>query len=129
MNLPRYMRVLLAAASGVALALSFPDYNLPLLAWVAIGMLVVACCGAKTGEASLYGFLHGFIFIPICVPWIDTVMQQYGNVDPWASAGIVGLMALVIGALMIIFSTAVARASRKSLALACTLAPFLWVTL
>lgn len=123
------MRVLLALASGVALALSFPDYNLPLLAWVAIGMLVVACCGAKSGEASLYGFLHGFVFIPICVPWVDTVMQQYGNVDPWASAGIVGLMALVIGALMIIFSTAVARASRKSLALGCTLAPFLWVAL
>jgi apolipoprotein N-acyltransferase len=123
------MRILLALASGVALALSFPDYNLPLLAWVAIGMLVLASSGARPGEASLYGFLHGFVFIPICVPWVDTVMQQYGNVDPWASAGIVGLMALVIGALMIIFSAAVARASHKSLALGCTLAPFLWVTL
>jgi apolipoprotein N-acyltransferase len=129
MKLSRNARSVLALASGVALALSFPNFNLTLLAWIAIGMLVVACCGAQPGEATLYGFLHGFIFIPICVPWVDTVMQQYGNVDPWAAAGILGLMAVIIGLLTSIFSSSVALASRKSTALACTLAPFLWVAL
>lgn len=129
MKLSRTTRILLALGSGIALALSFPNYNLPLLAWIAIGMLVVASCGVRPGEASLYGFLHGFAFMPICVPWVDTVMRQYGNVDPLASAGIVGLMALIMGLLMMIFSSSVARASQKSIALACVIAPFVWVSL
>jgi apolipoprotein N-acyltransferase len=129
MKLSRNTRILLALASGIALALSFPEYDLSLLAWIAIGLLVVASCGVRPGEASLYGFLHGFVFIPICVPWVDTVMQQYGNVDPWAAAGIVGLMALVIGVLTMILSSSVAWVSRKSLALACAIAPFIWVSL
>ncbi|HSY58622.1 MAG TPA: hypothetical protein VK795_03630, partial [Terriglobales bacterium] len=65
-------RVLLALGSGIALALSFPDYSLPLLAWFSIGMLVLASIGASPREAPLYGFLHAFVFYPICLPWIAT---------------------------------------------------------
>src|ERR1700734_1966354 len=129
MKFTRFMRVLLAVASGAALALSFPDYNLWLLAWFAVGMLVLASVGAPRGESPLYGFLHGLVFYPVCVPWIDTVMRQYGNLDPWTSAGILGLMAVAGGLLCSLFSWGVARASRKSIALACALAPFLWVPL
>ena len=69
MNLPRYARVLLAIGSGVALGLSFPNYNLYLLAWIALGMLVLASAGAPVKEAPLYGFLHGQVFYPVCLPW------------------------------------------------------------
>jgi apolipoprotein N-acyltransferase len=129
MKFTRPTRVLLAVASGAALALSFPDYNLWPLAWIAVGLLVLASAGARPGESPLYGFLHGLVFYPVCVPWIDTVMRQYGNLDPWTSAGILGLMAVAGGLLCSLFSWGVARASRKSAALACVLAPFLWVTL
>ncbi len=63
MNLPRYARVLLAIGSGVALGLAFPNYNLYLLAWIAMGMLVLACCGAPLKEAPLYGFLARASFL------------------------------------------------------------------
>ncbi len=54
MTLPRYARLLLAMASGAALALSFPNYNLPLLAWPAVGMLLLACFeAAALGSAAL----------------------------------------------------------------------------
>jgi apolipoprotein N-acyltransferase len=129
MNFPRYMRVLLAVASGVTLALSFPNYNLPLLAWFAVGMLVLASAGARPFESLLYGFLHGLVFYPVCLPWIAVVMHQYGNVDPWMSAGIVSLIGLAGGIVCSIFSLCVALAARKSAALACLLAPFLWVSL
>jgi len=129
MNFPRYMRVLLAVASGVALALSFPNYNLPLLAWFAVGMLVLASVGAPPFESLLYGFLHGIVFYPVCLPWIAVVMHQYGNVDPWMSAGIVSLIGIAGGIVCSIFSLFVALAARKSAALACLLAPFLWVSL
>ncbi|MGB8521454.1 MAG: apolipoprotein N-acyltransferase [Candidatus Acidiferrales bacterium] len=129
MNLPRYARVLLAIGSGVALGLSFPNYNLYLLAWIAMGMLVLASAGAPLKEAPLYGFLHGQVFYPVCLPWVDTVMKQYGNIDPWIAAGFVGLIGFIGGLICTIFSTGVALASRKSKLLACLLAPFLWTSL
>src|ERR1700693_6016067 len=124
-----HTRALLAVGSGVALALSFPDYNLPLLAWIAVGMLALACAGARPAESLLYGFLHGVVFYPVCLPWIAVVMHQYSNVDPWTSAGIVSLIGIAGGIVCSVFSIGVALAARKSNALACALAPFLWVTL
>jgi apolipoprotein N-acyltransferase len=127
MNFRWYTRLLLALASGAALALAFPNYNLPLLAWVAVALLILASCGARPVIAPLYGFLHGMVFFPMCLPWMATVMQQYGNVDPLLSAGILGLVGIAGGLLAAIFSWGVAFASRRGLAAACITAPFLWV--
>ncbi|HTS11395.1 MAG TPA: apolipoprotein N-acyltransferase [Candidatus Limnocylindrales bacterium] len=129
MNFRWHTRALLALGSGAALALSFPNYNLSLLAWIAVGMLVLASCGAKPAVSPLYGFLHGLVFYPIGLPWIAVVMEQYGNIDPITSAGILGLMAIAGGIVCCFFSLLVALVSRKSNALACLFAPFLWVTL
>jgi apolipoprotein N-acyltransferase len=123
-----YTRLLLAVASGVLLALSFPNYNLPLLAWVAIGLLTLASCGAKIKVSPLYGLLNCATFFFISLPWLDEVTQRYGGADAWASAGILALIALVGGIVTAIFSLGVALASRKGPALACLVAPFLWVT-
>jgi apolipoprotein N-acyltransferase len=124
-----YTRALLALASGVTLALAFPNYNLPLLAWISIALLVTASFGAPLRVAPLYGFLHGLVFYPLCLPWIDVVMRQYGEVGAWTSAGILGLVAIAGGILCAVFSWGVALASRKGAAFACALAPFLWVTI
>jgi apolipoprotein N-acyltransferase len=129
MNFRWHTRALLALGSGAALALSFPNYNLWLLAWIAIGMLVLASSGARPISSPLYGFLHGLVFYPVGLPWIAVVMEQYGNVDPWTSAGVLGLMAIAGGIVCSFFSLGVALASRKGSALACVLAPCLWVTL
>src|ERR1700678_2296639 len=129
MNLPRYARVLLAIGSGAALGLAFPNYNFYLLGWVALGLLVLASAGARLKQAPLYGFLHGQVFYPVCLPWVDTVMRQYGNIDPWISAAFVGMIGFIGGLICMAFSTGVALASRKSKLLACALAPFLWTAL
>src|ERR1700740_78994 len=130
MTFSRQTRVLLALGSGIALALSFPDYNLPLLAWVSIGMLVLASIGAPPREAPLYGFLHAFVFYPICLPWIATVMNQYGSVPPLLSVGILSLFGIAGGIIWSTFSMSVAFvARRKGIAWACVLAPFFWVML
>ena len=129
MNFRWHTRALLALGSGAALALSFPNYNLSLLAWIAVGMLVLASCGARPAVSPLYGFLHGLVFYPVGLPWIAVVMEQYGNIDPLTSAGILGLMAIAGGIVCSFFSLGMALASRKSNGLACLLAPCLWVTL
>ena len=128
MNFPWHMRVLLALASGAALAFSFPNYNFPLLAWVAVGMLVLASIGERSAVALLYGFLHGLVFYPICVPLNDVVVRQYGNVGFWTSAGLLALIGIAGGLICAIFSLGVALASRRGGKFACEVAPFLWVT-
>jgi apolipoprotein N-acyltransferase len=129
MKLSWYTRALLALASGAALALSFPNYNFPLLAWISIGLLVLASLGARPVVAPLFGFLHGLVFYPICLPWIDLVVRQYGNVDPFVSAGLLALIGIVGGIICAVFSWGVALASRSGVVLGCAVAPFLWVAL
>ncbi|MGH9759172.1 MAG: hypothetical protein ACRD4M_15665, partial [Candidatus Acidiferrales bacterium] len=129
MNISRSVRILLALASGAALALSFPNYNLSLLAWISLTLLILASAGVRPLESPLYGFLHGLVFYPVCLPWIDTVMRQYGNVDLLTSAAILGLIGVAGGVICAVFSWGVAMAWSRSRKLACVLAPFLWVTL
>lgn len=133
-NFPWYVRLLLAMASGIAMALSFPNYNLPLLAWVAVGLLIVAVFGARPRAGLFYGFVHGVVFYPLSVPWIDTVMRQYGNVDALTAAGILALLSVAFAIFPAVFGWAVALASTRlrpgrNWVLACLLAPFLWVAL
>ena len=57
MNLSRTARLLLALASGVALALAFPLFNFPLLGWIAPAMLIVAVLN----ETSAIRFAAGMV--------------------------------------------------------------------
>jgi apolipoprotein N-acyltransferase len=127
MKLTRTARALLGLASGVFLALSFPNYHLPLLAWGAIALLILACAGASVPDALLAGFLHGLVFYPVCLPWVYVVMRQYGNVDPLPAAGILGLIGVTGGFHMMIFTASVSFVSRRRASLAFVLAPFIWV--
>lgn len=129
MNLRWHTRLILALASGALLALAFPNYNLPWFAWIAVCLLVLASYGARLRVSPLYGFLHGLVFFPVCLPWMATVMQQYGNVDPLQSVGILGLVGITGGLIAAIFSWGVALLSRKGLKVTCATVPFLWVTI
>ncbi len=123
------VRALLAAASGLALALAFPNYNMPLLAWISVGLLVLASFRARPKIAPLYGFLHTFVFYPLSLPWIAVVVRQYGEVPLPAAVGLVLLIALAAGVLCAVFTWGVAFASQRSPWIAWTLAPDLWVAL
>ena len=122
-------RAILAIASGATLALSFPNYNLSLLAWVSVGLLVLASFGARPAVAPLYGFLHALVFYPLSLTWMDVVIRQYGNVDALTSAGILGLVGIAGGVICAVFTWGVALASRRSVLLTLALAPDLWVAL
>src|SRR5207245_11754090 len=78
MTLSKMARLLLALASGVVLVLAFPLFNLPILAWVASAGLILAALNQRPGFAFLLGWLQGAVFYVLSVPWIYTVMRQYG---------------------------------------------------
>jgi apolipoprotein N-acyltransferase len=130
MTISRPVRFVLAVASGLALSFSFPNYNLPLLAWIAVASLMLAALGAPTREAALFGFINGALFYPLSLPWIATVMKQYGSNISWlAAAGILALMTLAGALFPLAFAVLVCRVGKKSIPVACAVAPFLWVVL
>ena len=122
-------RAILAIASGASLALSFPNYGLSLLAWISVGLLVLASFQARPKVAPLYGLLHALVFYPMSLSWIAVVVRQYGNVPVWIAAGLMLLIALAGGVLCAVFSWGVAFASGRNALLAWALAPDLWVAL
>lgn len=129
MKLHSSIRLLLGIASAFGLSFAFPSYDLPLLAWISLALLILSVLGASNRIAGLCGFLHGFVFVLVSVPWIYTVMRIHGYMDAVTSAGVFALIAAAWGVLTGAFARAVGFLSRSSVARACLAAPFLWVTM
>jgi len=129
MNLSKMARLSLALASGVSLALAFPLFNLPILAWVAPAGLILAALNQRPGFAFLLGWLQGVVFYVLSVPWIYTVMRQYGPLTVAEAGGVLILVVLAAGAFHAAFACGIAWMSRSGIARACLAAPFLYVAL
>lgn len=125
----RRWRILLSLCSGVLLALAFPNFNLPILAWVAIVPLIVASLDGGLGEAALRGLLFGAAFFLFSTPWIYTVMRQYGPLPSWEAAGVMALMILAASPYFVAFPLLMVWIARRGKGLAVVAAPFLWVAL
>jgi apolipoprotein N-acyltransferase len=125
----RRIRLLLALASGLTLAYGFAPHHAPLVAWLAMAILVFVSLDARLPIAFLCGFLHGFVYAGISVMWIYGVQRQHGGLQPYEAAALWLLMITAWGLFPGTFAVVVAWMSRRSVARACLLAPFLWVTL
>ena len=120
-------RLALSLVSGLALALAFPNYNLTLLAWVSLAGLIFASIGASLPQAALCGFAYGTALYTFSLPWIYTVMRQYGPLPIWEAAAVMALLVIQQSLLCVIFSVALAWIARHSANRALLAAPFLWV--
>src|SRR6202162_4851563 len=96
MSLSKTVRLLLALASGGALALAYPSFNIPLLGWIAPALLIVAALGERPRFAFLLGWLQGAAYYGLSLPWFYTVMRRYGPLPVIQAGGVfgVGLAAL-----------------------------------
>ena len=111
------------------MAVAFPNYNLPVLGWISLSLLLVAALGASPFEAALCGFLNGIFFYPMTLPWIYTVMRMYGNLDAPTAAGVLGLMSVAGALFPAVFCLAVRYLGKSNVGRACSFAPFFWVAL
>src|SRR5881392_548315 len=121
-------RPLLAAASGVLLAASFPTPDLEPLAWIGLVPLLVAARGLRPGAAFRIGWLGGFVFYLATVYWVAYTIGSYTTVPFPLAAGILVLMASVLACYHGAFVAGVRWLERAGLP-ALWLAPLLWVTL
>src|SRR4029453_17356368 len=83
----------LALAAGALLALSFPRYGHPAIAWVALTPLIVAlwhhALAVRTlwsRRAFLLGLTTGLAYFAGTIYWTGGVMAQYGGLN-WPVAG------------------------------------------
>jgi apolipoprotein N-acyltransferase len=127
-RLPR-LRILFGLASGMLLALAFPPYSVPGIAWFALAALIFAMLDARWWVAPLAGFLHGAGFYFASVPWVYDVMREHGRLSAFAAAGVLALMVAVLSIFPAVFALAIARLSKRSIPQALVLAPFLWAAL
>ena len=124
---PTPLRLVIAAVSGAALALSFMGFYLAIYAWICVGILMVVLFGAKPWVAFACGFLHALIFSVCSEAWIATVLAVHGDVPRLASWGLLLMVAALWGIACGVFAWLVNRLARRSIVVACLGAPFIWV--
>ncbi len=73
-------RAALAVASGLALALAFPNFDLNLAAWVAFVPLLYAIDGESLREVFLYSWLQGFACYVASLYWITITLHHFADV-------------------------------------------------
>jgi apolipoprotein N-acyltransferase len=128
MNLSRTVRLVLALASGVALALAFPLYNLPLFGWIAPALLILAVLGESARFGFFAGLLQGAVYYGMSLPWLYTVLRQYGPLSVIQAGGVFALFLAATSLFHAAFGAAMAWLGNSSPERACLAAPFLWVT-
>src|SRR2546425_8592441 len=123
-EIPAGLRLIVGAASGAALSLSYTGLYLSVYSWVGVGILLFSLFGARPRVAFGCGFLHGLLFVLTSVPWIATVLTVHGGLPVAGGWGVLLFIAMAWGIFICLFAWAVPRVSCQSIELACIGAPF-----
>src|SRR5450759_3877753 len=73
-------RLLFSSASGVLLALCFPNFSILPLLPVALIPLIAALDGARPKQAAFLGYVFGLVFWTLTIPWIAYTVYRFGGV-------------------------------------------------
>jgi len=122
-------QLLIAAASGAVLSLSFTGLYLSIFSWICVAALIFAVIGGSARVAFACGYLHGVLFVFTSVPWIAKVLAVHGGLSTAGGWGILLLIASVWGGGNGGATWAMNRLSRTNVSLACVGAPFFWISL
>jgi apolipoprotein N-acyltransferase len=101
-------RGVLAIASGVLIALSFPNPGFSFLAWIALIPLLIALEESSPREAFRIGLTCGITAYAAILYWLNIVFTQYGHL-PWSVSIPVYLLLVIWLALFYGLSTFIAR--------------------
>lgn len=119
---------LLAVASGLLLALSFPKTGIAILSWVALVPLLLACGQKSAKKAAKLGFVCGLAFYAAILYWINIAVTTYGHLPIVVSICIfiilIAYMAVYFAALCFLMRLGEKKGVPSVLSL-----PFLWVSL
>lgn len=119
-------RGLLAIASGLLIALSFPAPGLSFLAWVALIPLLIALEGSAARTAFRVGCTCGVTAYAIILYWLNIVFTRYGHL-PWSVSIPVYLLLVFWLAMFYGLSTGIARLGEEAGIKTAFTLPVAWV--
>ena len=124
-----------AGASGILLALSFPSYGHPIVAWVALAPLLVSLFDARgdrvtfrSTRACLLGFVTGLGYFGGTVYWTGTVVTQFGGLPAPVGVVVAALLAAYLSLFPALFALSLGWLAARYGRRAILLAPAVWVT-
>jgi apolipoprotein N-acyltransferase len=124
------LRFLLAIASGVLFALSFPDYTIGWLAFVALLPLLIAIVRARGArEAFFLGWASQATAWLLMVPWVVRVMSHYGGLPYVTGVLLFIAMSLYLGLYGALFGVVVKRLRLGIAFLPWLLVPLAWAAI
>ena len=109
------------------LAISFPKFGHPAIAWIALVPLLIAVYGQPLPRASALGFTTGVVYFTGTLYWITRVMVMFGDL-PWSVAVLVNAALVAYLTLyVVIFTMVMARITAANGPGALLAAPLVWV--
>ncbi|MCE5313137.1 MAG: apolipoprotein N-acyltransferase [Nitrospiraceae bacterium] len=115
--------------TGLLLALSFPDHNFFIFAWVGLVPLLITAYGSDTKQAFIKGFIAGLVFFTTTIYWISHSIHHYGHIPLILSLLLVVILcaylALYVGAFAAIYSYCMKKTDLPAV----FIAPVFWTTL
>jgi apolipoprotein N-acyltransferase len=123
----------------VLLALSFPRYGHPSIAFIAVAPLLVALSGwdgrsgvvpgVSTRRGFMLGLLAGFIHYAGTVYWTGATVSTFGGLPVYVATIVAGLLALYMAAYIAVFGAIVALFIRRFGIVGLWLSPCVWVSM
>lgn len=127
---PTASDLLAAAFSVILLVLSFPDFGLWPIAWVAlVPLLIVVSRRPSSARAFILGWIVGTGFFYLSCHWLTYSMIRYGHLPAWVAYPLLLPGALVVGLFPAAFALVLAQAVRHWSYKALFAAPFVWIAL
>ena len=121
------------------LALSFPRYGHPAIAFIALVPLLVALSGwsgrstdlpgVPTRRGFTLGLMAGFIHYAGTVYWTGATVSTFGGIPPIVAVLVAGLLALYMAAYIAMFGAITAILVRRFNVLGLWLAPAAWLSM
>jgi len=121
--------VFLCVVSGFLLTLSFPQYNLFPLAWIALVPFFAGIEGKSVRQAFLLGWTTGTIHFITLLHWVTNSMIHYGNLSVGTSVPLLLLLSLYLGLYVGAFGWVLAFYRSRGVGASGLMAPLVWVLL
>jgi len=113
--------------SALLLVVSFPDFNLWPLAWIALAPLFVAVARQpQTGRSFLLGWLTGTLYFYGSCYWLTYSPIRYGGIPAPVAYFLLLPVTIIVGLFPALCCAALARMIRRWGARALCVAPFAW---
>jgi len=126
----RFQDWALAVASGVLLALSFPKFGHPAVAWIALTPLLIALASPASRVSMLrafgLGLVTGAVYLGGALYWLSAVMARYGGINTAGSVVITAIFVAYLALYPALFAVVMRRLSVAFGVMALSAVPFVW---